>query len=135
MLFDTPPLVDDERRVLADIGHLRENLRLYLGESRRWYGSLRRLSFARAIQGSNSIEGFEAALDDAAAVAVREEPLDASEETTLALEGYRDAMTYVLQIASDPEFTHSAQLLKSLQFMMTGYSLQNRPGQWRAGSI
>src|SRR5262249_40212097 len=64
-----------------------------------------------------------------------EEPLDASEETTLALEGCRDAMTYVLQIAPDPEFSHSTQLLKSLHFMMTSYSLKNRPGQWRAGSV
>lgn len=96
---------------------------------------MRRLSFARALQGSNSIEGFDAALDDAAAVALGEEPLDASEETKLALEGCRDAMTYVLQLASDTEFGHSTQLLKSLHFMMTSYSLKNRPGQWRAGSI
>jgi hypothetical protein len=58
----------------------------------------RRARAARAIQGSNSIEGFDAALDDAAAVAIGEAPLDASEETRLALAGYRDAMTYVLQL-------------------------------------
>jgi hypothetical protein len=52
---------------------------------------------AKAIQGSNSIEGFKATLDDAAAVEVGEQPLDADEETRLALEGYRNAMTYVLQ--------------------------------------
>lgn len=62
-------------------------------------GSLSRLSLARAIQGSNSIEGFDAKLDDAAAVAVGEEPLDATEETRVALAGYRRAMTYVLQLA------------------------------------
>jgi Fic family protein len=93
------------------------------------------LSFARAIQGSNSIEGFDAALDDAAAVAMGQEPLDANEETRLALAGYRDAMTFVMQLAADPEFHHSTHLLKSLHFMMTSHSLQNRPGQWRAGSI
>jgi Fic family protein len=135
MLFETPPLVEPEHRVLSEIDDLKAKLRMHLREPRRWYGSLRRLSFARAIQGSNSIEGFDAALDDAAAVAVGEDPLDASGETTLALAGYRDAMTYVLQIASDAEFSHSTQLLKSLHFMMTGYSLKNRPGQWRAGSI
>jgi Fic family protein len=135
MLFETPSLVEAERRVLADIEDLRVKMRIYLNEPRRWYGSLRRLSFARAIQGSNSIEGFDAALDDAAAVAMGEVPLDASAETTHALAGYRDAMTYVLQVASDPGFSHSPQLLKSLHFMMTGYSLKNRPGQWRSGSI
>jgi len=135
MLFDIPELDAAEQRVLDQIDNLRERLRLQLHEPRRWYGSLRRLSFARAIQGSNSIEGFDAVLDDAAAVALGEEPLDATEETRLALAGYRDAMTFVLQLASDSDFSYSAQLLKSLHFMMTGYHLKNRPGQWRSGAI
>src|SRR5690349_15952412 len=100
MLFDAPELDGAEQRVLLQIDDLKERLRLQLHEPRRWYGSLRRLSFARAIQGSNSIEGYDAVLDDAAAVALGEEPLDANEETRLALEGYRDAMTYVLQLSS-----------------------------------
>jgi Fic family protein len=135
MLFAASHPDRAERRVLDDIDELKDKLRIHLHDPRRWYGSLRRLSFARAIQGSNSIEGYDAALDDAAAVAVGEDPIDANQETRLALAGYRDAMTYVLQLASDPEFHHSAQLLKSLHFMMTGYSLTNRPGQWRASSI
>lgn len=90
---------------------------------------------ARAIQGSNSIEGFRATLDDAAAVEMGEQPLDADEETRLALEGYRNAMTYVLQVAPEPDFTYSVQLLKSLHFMMTAYDLKNRPGRWRSGAI
>lgn len=135
MLFTAPPLGDAELDVLRQIDDLKEKLRWQLHEPRRWVGSLRRLSFARNIQGSNSIEGYEAALDDAAAVAVGEEPLDTSTETRLALEGYRDAMTYVLQLASEPDFEYSEQLLKSLHFMMTNYDLKNRPGRWRAGSI
>jgi Fic family protein len=110
-------------------------LRHQLHEPRQWSGSLRRLSYARALQGSNSIEGYEAKLDDAAAVVVGEEPLDAKEETRVALEGYRQAMTYVLQLTDDEDFGYSAQLIKSLHFMMTSYDLRNRPGRWRAGSI
>src|SRR5258708_36257270 len=97
MLFTAPPLDDREIQVLGEVADLRQRLRHQLHEPRRWYGSLRRLSLARAIQGSNSIEGYDARLDDAAAVAVGEEPLDATEETRLALEGYRRAMTYVRQ--------------------------------------
>lgn len=135
MLFTAPDLDERELQVLEDIAALRERLRHQLHEPNRWYGSLRRLSFARAIQGSNSIEGYVAELDDAAAVAVGEEPLDADEETRLALEGYRRAMTYVLQLASDEEFAYSTQLFRSLHFMMTDYSLHNRPGRWRSGAI
>jgi Fic family protein len=130
-----PALDDREIRVLEEIEGLRKTLRWQLSEPRRWTGSLRRLSFARNIQGSNSIEGFIAGLDDAAAVAAGEEPLDAGDETRLALIGYREAMTYVLQLATDNDFTYSEQLIKSLHFMMTNYAMANRPGLWRAGSI
>jgi Fic family protein len=136
-LFQAPELDSGEMAVLGRIDEVREQLqsRLLLSHPRRWVGSLRRLSFARAIQGSNSIEGYEARLDDADAVAMHEEPIDAQKETALALAGYRDAMTYVLQIAGDENFVFSPQLLKSLHFMMTGYSLKNRPGSWRAGPV
>lgn len=135
MLFQTPELGAAEERVLEQVEELKTSLRWQLTEPRRWVGSVRRLSLARAIQGSNSIEGYEAGLDDAVDVAAGEDPLDVGEETRLALNGYRDAMTYVLQAAEDADFQYSAQLFKSMHFMMTSYALKNRPGRWRAGSI
>lgn len=135
MLFETPKLDEREREVLARVEELKTALRFQLTEPRRWAGSLRRVSLARAIQGSNSIEGYEAGLDDAVDVAAGEEPLEVDEETRLALTGYREAMTYVLQLAEDEDFQYSDQLLKSLHYMMTNYALKNRPGRWRAGSI
>ena len=135
MLFATPVLDARELEVLAEIEKLKNALRFQLNEPRRWSGSLRRLSFARNIRGSNSIEGYDAALDDAAAVAVGEEPLDAPTETRLALEGYRNAMMYVLQIAQEPHVEVSEPLIKSLHFMMTLYDLKNSPGRWRPGAI
>jgi len=135
MLFEAPALDDRELAVLDQIGSVKKALRHQLIEPRRWPGALRRMAFARNIQGSNSIEGFDAALDDAAAVALGEEPLDATTETRLALEGYRNAMTYVLQLVQEPELEVTEPLIKSLHFMMTSYDLKNRPGRWRAGQI
>jgi Fic family protein len=136
MLFEPPALDARELHVLKQIDDLKQRLRWQLNEPKRWSGSLRRLSFARNIQASNSIEGFDAALDDAAAVALGEEPLDATTETRLALVGYRNAMTYVLQLASpEDDFEYSDQLIKSLHFMMTSYDLKNRPGRWRSGAV
>ena len=140
MLFTTPEVGEPEEAVIAQIDDLRKTMRLYLHEPRRWAGSLRRTQFARAVQGSNSIEGFDARLDDAMAIELGELPLDASEETALAIKGYRDAMTFVLQLAEEESggrrgFHYGEQLIKSLHFMMTSYSLHNRPGLWRAGSI
>jgi len=87
------------------------------------------------VQGSNSIEGYDAKVDDAAAIELGEDPLDADEETRLAIKGYCDAMTYVLQLSSEPNFHYGEQLLKSLHFMMTSYDLKLRPGLWRVGGI
>lgn len=98
-------------------------------------GSLRRLSFARAMQGSNSIEGYDASLENAVAVVDNEPPLDPRDETTLALFGYRDALTYIMQTARDPYFELNKQFLKSLHFMMISYDMTKNPGQYRPGYI
>ena len=90
---------------------------------------------ARAIQGSNSIEGYHATLDEALA-AVEDEPVsDERTETARAIKGYRDALTYICQVAQDPFFEFSKQFLKSLHFMMIGFDMSKSPGRWRPGSI
>lgn len=102
MLFEAPSLRVREHEVIAEIGELGEKLRLRLHEPHQWSGSLRRVQFARQVQGSSSIEGYDAPADDVAAIELGEEPLDARDETRLAIKGYCDAMTYVLQISKEP---------------------------------
>jgi Fic family protein len=135
MLFATPSLDEREVAALAEIDSLRQALRLQIHAPRRWIGSLRRLTFARAVQGSNTIEGYNATLEDVAAVLAGDEPLDANDETRLALEGYRDAMTYVLQLAGDPYYHFDESLIRSLHFMMIRHDLSKNPGRWRPGSV
>ena len=135
MLFTTPELDEKECRAISDIEDLRRRLSYRLRQPRRWHDLLRRMARARAVQGSNSIEGYYASLDDVLAISDDAEPLDAGEETRQALRGYRDAMTYVLQIADDPDPTYSEHLLRGLHFMMISYDLAARPGQWRIGDI
>jgi|HubBroStandDraft_2_1064218.scaffolds.fasta_scaffold00643_17 Fic family protein len=135
-VYQTPRLQPIEIEVLGMIDDLRDQLRNYVNpEPRRWYGTLRRMSFARAVQGSNSIEGYDASLDDVIAAVDDEPTLSANEETRSALGGYRDAMTYVLQIAQDPAAKVDAGLLKSLHFMMLKHRLDKDPGRWRPGEI
>jgi Fic family protein len=135
MIFRVPDLRDDELEVLALLADQREQLRDRVAEPRRWTGSLRRMAFARAVQGSNSIEGYNASLDDVVAAVEGEPTLDANQETQFALGGYRDAMTYVLQLARSGEPKVDEGLVKSLHFMMLGYDLTKNPGQWRPGDI
>ena len=135
MVFETPRLRSEEEGVLELIAELREELRDRVAEPRRWNGSLRRMSFAKAVQGSNSIEGYDASLDDVVAAVDGEPTLDADAETEKALLGYRDAMTYVLQIADDDSTRIDEGLLKSLHFMMLKHDLGKNPGRWRPGEI
>lgn len=134
-VFEAPEPREDEREVLELIAGLREELRDHVAEPRRWSGTLRRMSFARAVQGSNSIEGYDASLDDVVAAVEGEPTLDANTETLLAVEGYRDAMTYVLQIAEDDALRVDEGLLKSLHFMMIKHDLSKNPGRWRPGTV
>ncbi|MBM4407939.1 MAG: Fic family protein [Chloroflexi bacterium] len=136
MLFQTPDQTDDERAVIARIDDLRRSLRFQVsGHPARWSGSLRRAMFARAIQGSNTIEGYTVDLADAMALAEGEEPLAAAEETQQAIAGYRDAMTYVLQLSDDPHFTYSDGLIRSLHFMLLKHDMSKGPGLWRPGPV
>ena len=134
MSFQTPPLSAAEIRVHEAIDELRARLR-YSVSSRRWIGLLSRVLRARAIQGSNSIEGFNVTVDDALAAVDGEEPIDASEETWRAIVGYRNAMTYVLQLADDTHFRYSTDLVRSLHYTMMSYDLAKHPGRWRPGPI
>lgn len=134
-MFTAPDLDAAERTVLQRIAELREDLQQHLRSPRRWDGSLRRMSFARNVQGSNSIEGIHASVDDVAAIGQGDKPASVDEETTKALVGYQQAMTFVLQLAKEPPITVTTQLIRSLHFMLVSYDLDLRPGLWRAGPI
>ncbi len=134
-VYRTPTLDPVENEVLRLIDGLRGDLRHRVAQPRRWFGTLRRMAFARAVQGSNSIEGYNASLDDVAAAVEGEPTLDANLETQLALAGYRDAMTYVLQVADDQHAAIDEGMIKALHFMMLRHDLSKSPGRWRPGYI
>jgi Fic family protein len=135
-IYMPPKLTAEDEAVIALIDEQRQRLRYHIANMpNRWSGLLRRNSMARAIQGSNSIEGYHATMDDVVAAIEDEEPMDATEETWREIVGYRNAMTYILQLAEDEHFEFHAQLLRSLHFMMMQHSLKKMPGRWRPGDI
>ena len=134
MLFKTPALDEQETDVLARIDEVRATLS-YAVAARRWTGSIRRMVQAKAVQGSNSIEGIHVTVDDAIAAVDNEEPLEAGSDAWLAVTGYQSAMTYVLQLSDDPHFSFSRGLIRSLHFMMLQHELSKHPGKWRPGPI
>jgi len=134
VIYSSPQLTSDDEHVLGQIETLRRDLQFYLRTPRRWYGTLRRATVARAVQGSNSIEGYHASVEDVAAVLEGEDPLEVDEDTRHAIAGYRDAMTYVLQLAPT-QTTVDASLVKALHFMMLKHDLARNPGQYRPGAV
>jgi hypothetical protein len=74
VLYTAPPLTAEDETILGEIHRMRKDLRHVLRMPRRWEGGLRRSALARNIQGSNGIEGYEVAEDDAAAAIDGEEP-------------------------------------------------------------
>lgn len=135
MLFRPPEIDAQEQEVIEKIRVMQERLRWAVQEPRVWTGLLRRSHFARAIRGSNSIEGYNVTLDDAIAVVENETPIDADEPTSRAVEGYRRAMTYVLRLANDPYFSYTADTIRSLHFMMIDQFHDKDPGTYRRGVI
>lgn len=136
MIFAEPALSAEDHKVLGILNNQRVRLRVATQNNpRRWYGTLQKSTLARVIQGSNAIEGYNVSMDEAMAAVEDEPPLDEKTETWAAINGYRAAMTYIMQAAEDPYFEFNKQLLKSLHFMMTQFDLSAHPGKWRPGAV
>ena len=138
MIYEAPQLTSLDEQVLGEIQELRDDLRFHLVSPRRWHGTLSRVMMARAVQASTSIEGYHSTVDETAAIIDGEEPPGVDEDTRRAVSGYRDAMTYVLQLTgpSNPDRPRmDTSLLKSLHFMMVGHDLSTNPGRWRPGAV
>jgi len=136
MIYAYPALDATDHAVLGMIQEQRNLLRYQVSQNPgRWSGFLRRNTLARALQGSNSIEGYNANLAEAQAVVDDERPETLEDETLSALIGYRTAMTYVLRVHDDPYAEVNAQFIRGLHYMMLSYDLTKHPGQWRPGAI
>jgi len=135
MIFKAEKLTSAEKDVISKIEEARRTLRYNLATPRRWKELLRRNTLARAVRGSNSIEGYNVTAEDAIAAVEGEEPLSADREAWLAVTGYRTAMTFVLQLTKDPNFIYSEGFIRGLHFMMLQHDLKKNPGNWRPGTV
>lgn len=135
-LFTLKTIPDDCLQVIDLIVELRKGLRFALSdERRRWTGILRRSTFAKAIQGSNSIEGYNVNYNDAIAAVDGEEPVDAKDKEWENVKGYRQALTYALQLTCEPAFRVEEATIRAMHFMMLSHDMKAHPGIWRRGAI
>jgi len=134
-IYATPTLTSEDKAVLAEIHQMRRALRHVLKTPKRWEGGLRRSALARAIRGSNSIEGYEVAEDDAAAALDDEEPISADERTFLEIQGYRDALGYVLAMGEEDFLAFDTTELRAMHYMMLKHESSKSPGRYRKGPV
>src|ERR1051326_3676491 len=134
-VYAAPVLSSEDEGVLGEIEQMRKALRQVLRTPKRWEGGLRRSALARAIQGSNSIEGYEVAEDDAAAALDDEEPISSDERTFLEIQGYRSALGWVLAMGDDDYSSFDATELRAMHYMMLQHDPSKSPGRYRKGPI
>ena len=136
MLYTYRALDDDEKRVEAATAQLRADLRNYIvTEPRRWTGLLARMTRARALMASNSVEGIHVSDEDAIAAIDGEDPASTDRETWRAVVGYREAMDYILQRRKSTSFRITEDVLLAVHFMICQSDLQAHPGQYRPGWV
>ena len=134
-LFATPDPDLEDQQVINEVHAVRASLADYLRVPRRWGGLLRRTSAARAIQGSNTIEGYTVSNEDAVAAVDDEPPLTADEATWAEIVAYRRVLTYVINVATEPGFVIDEAVLRSMHFMLLEHDLTKSPGRYRTKEI
>ena len=136
MLFTYRSLDSEEKRVEEATARIRHDLRRYVAtEPRRWSGLLARMTRARALAASNSVEGIDVSGEDAIAAIDREDPASADRDTWQAVIGYREAMQYILQRCRSPSFRITEDVLLAVHFMICQSDLGANPGQYRPGWV
>jgi Fic family protein len=134
-LFRTPDPDLEDQQVITEIHDIRASLADVLRAPRRWNGLLRRTAAARAIQGSNTIEGYSVTDEDAVAAVDNEPPLTADEATWAEIVAYRRVLTYVLNVATEPAFVIDEVVLRSMHFMLLEHDLTKSPGRYRTSGV
>lgn len=133
MVPATPDTRAEDTAVLTAIDDIRGTLRHGLARPRRWSGSLRRQ--ARAVRGSNTIEGITVIEDEGFAIVGQEDDQVALDPAWFAIKDYSDAMTYSQVRAATPDRALDESALIALHFMVQGYDLARGPGTYRRGDI
>jgi len=134
-VFQEPPLAPRDRAVIDEIIAMRSALASDLRTPSRWSGGLRRTAEARAIQASNSIEGYTVDHADALAAVDNEPASNADLITWREIQGYRRVLTFVINVATQDGTPIDESTLRSMHFMLLEHDLAKSPGRYRTGPI
>src|SRR5256885_5891474 len=99
--------------------------------SRAWEGRLRRELESQAIAASTSMEGVKVTAEAVLQILAGQAAPEVSDEDRRLVEGYRDAMGYVLRRADAPAFEWHVELLVGLHDRVLGGNYNLGAGRFR----
>src|SRR6266540_4128899 len=94
---------------------------------RAWVGRLRRDLEAEAVAASTIMEGVPVTVEEVRRILAGDETIGTPDESRELVEGYRQAMSFVLRRADDPGFAWNTELVIGLHDRILG-------GNWAAGA-
>ncbi|MEX2203880.1 MAG: Fic family protein [Actinomycetota bacterium] len=100
---------------------------------RAWFGRLRRDLEAEAIAASTSMEGVPVTVEEVRRILLGVRPTDVKKEDAALVEGYRDAMSFVLRRADAPAFRWNMELVIALHDRILAGSWGAGAGRFRDG--
>lgn len=116
---------------LDDLAH-----RLDMGTlPRRWAGRLRRELEAESTAASTGMEGVPVTVEEVRRILAGDRPSAVSEVDARLVEGYRDAMSFVLRRADDPGFVWQAELILGIHDRVLAGSYASGAGRFREGQV
>ena len=115
---------------LARIEELRERLD---GGSmpRRWEGRLRRELSAAATTASVTLEGIRVTIEQVIEIIAGTNPERVPAAEIELVRGYHDAMRYVLARSDDPNFSWTAELVRTVHYHVLGATVARGAGRYR----
>jgi Fic family protein len=124
--------------ITEDVERL-ERLRLTLDHQgplpRRWQGRLRRDLEAEAVAASTSMEGVPVTVEEVRRILAGDHPSSVSSEDSALVEGYLDAMNYVLRRADDPGFAWQTELVLGIHDRVLAGSYAAGAGRFRTKQV
>jgi Fic family protein len=98
---------------------------------RVWLGRTRRELEAEAVAASTSMEGVAVTVDEVRHILAGDRPASVSSENAALVEGYRDAMNFVLRRADDPHFQWQTELVLGIHYRVLAEDYSHGAGRFR----
>src|SRR5881397_1777444 len=128
-----PYRIDPVRSLWEELDQWRERLDYKGPLPRAWAGRLRRDLEAEAVAASTIMEGVPVTVDEVRRILAGDRTVDVRTEDVELVEGYRDAMDYVLRRADDPSFAWTRELLIGLHDRVLAGKWSEGAGRFRTG--